>query len=134
MIDFLVNLAWVQLGSNLGVYGHLGSKLGFLEAFLVPSWFQNRDLEAQEGAESIKRSASRGMQGKLVQSWAQVGTKLDPSWNKMKPDASQIKNIKKLLISLGFQCFLGVWGLSFAQGGAKVGPIWGQSGVNLKPI
>ena len=50
--------SWVQLGSKLGVYGHLGSKLGVLEAILVPSWVQNRDLEAQERAESVKGSAS----------------------------------------------------------------------------
>ena len=36
--------SWVQLGSKLGVYGHLGSKLGILEAMLVPSWVHNRDL------------------------------------------------------------------------------------------
>ena len=29
--------SWVQLGSKLGVCGHLGSKLGIPEAILVPS-------------------------------------------------------------------------------------------------
>ena len=75
--------SWVQLGSKLGVYGNLSSKLRVLEAILVSSRVQNRNLEAPEGAESVKRSASRGMQGKLVPSWAQVGTKLEPSWTQV---------------------------------------------------
>ena len=117
--------SWVQLGSKLGVYGNLSSKLGVLEAILVSSRVQNRNLEAQEGAESVKRSASRGMQGKLVPSWDQVGAKLEPSWNKMKPDASQIKNIKKPLIFICFSMFFGCLGAKFcpswSQGGAKLG-------------
>ena len=124
----ILALSWgsrVQLGSKLGVSGNLGSKSGGLEAILVPSRVQSRDLEAQEGAECVKRSASRGMQGKLVQSWAQLGTKLEPSWNKMKPDASQIKNIKKLMILIDFSMFFGCPGAKFcpswSQGGAKLG-------------
>ena len=55
--------SWVQLGSKLGVYGNLGSKLRALEAMLAPSWVQNRDLEAQERGYRDKPFAGRAEQG-----------------------------------------------------------------------
>ena len=50
--------SWVQLGSKLGVYGNLSSKLGVLEAILVSSRVQNRNLEAQEGGGGVKLFAT----------------------------------------------------------------------------
>ena len=93
-----VGASWDQHWSKLV---QVGPRLGLSWTKLGPSWVQ------------------------VGPSWAQVGAKLDPSWNKMKPDASQIKNIKKPMIFIDFSMFFGCPGAKFcpswSQGGAKLG-------------
>ena len=70
---------WIQVGRLRAI---LAPSLGVLEAILVPSWVQNRDLEAQEGARTLTDLQAEACR-ELVPSWAQVGTKLGPSWTKL---------------------------------------------------
>ena len=90
-----------------------------------PKWGQDGPTWRQHGDQKLEHRVRGGELALVFGAPIQVGAKLDPSWNKMKPDASQIKNIKKPMIFIDFSMFFGCPGAKFcpswSQGGAKLG-------------
>ena len=80
----ILALGWgseVQLGAKLRVLGPSLLQVVVLEAILVPSWVQNRDLEAQEEGKGVRPSPGRGEQGLTTVPFVQ--------WSHVRPSCVQ---------------------------------------------